>query len=182
MVKKSQHLLDTVFNTVSRSTVMLLHKPEEVPLEIYEALREDHRNLIHILERLEGTSPDASKLRRELLDDLELELRSHAEAEEKAFLCLMKENNVTKENASEAADDMTGAIAVLRDLIIRGAKDDHWDQHFDQLKELIEAHIEADEQLMFPKARQIVDDVAAERMAEQFDDVKDDIMQRNHLH
>lgn len=150
-------------------------------MQIYQALKEDHRNLIHILERLEGTTEDASKLRRELLDDLELQLLSHAAAEEQAFLAPLTLPSDTRDAAVETAEDMSTAIKLLRGLVEEGAKNDHWTEHFLQLKELIESHIERDEKWMFDKAQNHLSGDAAESLGEKFDEVKNDIIQRNQL-
>ena len=150
-------------------------------MEIYQALQEDHRNLIHILERLDGTSADASKLRRELLDDLELQLLSHAAAEEEVFLGLLKERDETRDPAFEISSEMKDAIGVLRHLIQIGSKNDHWEEEFARLRGLIESHIDEDEKTMFPRAKRVLNTDSAEEMGEKFDDIKCDYVDRNQL-
>ena len=122
----------------------------------FDALVQDHRAILSLLNSLERTSRQARMHRLQLLLLLKRRLSAHALAEEDVIYPMLhelaNEVNETRQLYSEHAE-MKIHLHMLEQM-----PKDHpgWIGHVRELRNLIQDHIEKEEESDFPKLRQVL--------------------------
>jgi hemerythrin superfamily protein len=113
-----------------------------------DLLKSQHREVEQMFKQIEEQSGTAYKTKRRLFETLADHILFHAELEEKFFYPKIKE--MEKEMALEAVEEH----AAVKDLIKKMRKLEDRDESFDAkvkfLKELIQHHVEEEEEEIFP--------------------------------
>lgn len=121
-----------------------------------EMLKQQHRDVKKLFARVSKTD-DAGE-RRELLDELEQQLRTHMHIEETIFYPAVREGVQTKkmqEMVPEAYEEHHVVQLVLDELPDLDAEDERFTAKMTVLEELIEHHVEEEEKEMFPAAEKL---------------------------
>lgn len=117
-------------------------------------LTEDHENVKQLFEQYDGLGERAHASKKKLAMQICIELSKHATAEEEIFYPAVRA--ATKEN-QDLVDEATVEHASAKDLIAQimsmEATEDLFDAKVKVLSELIEHHVQEEENEMFPKAR-----------------------------
>lgn len=120
-------------------------------------LKQQHKSAREILDSLANTTDRGIKIRHELLAKLRSELTQHMLIEEEIFYPAFKaavERKKDKRLYYEAQEEHKTAKAVLKDLVRSDPASVAFGAKVKVLKELVEHHIEEEEQEMFPRARE----------------------------
>lgn len=140
-----------------------------------DLLIEDHERVKDILTRLTDSTERAVKTRSELLQKLEMEVTIHTQLEEQILYPAFKETG-GKEEAKmyhEAKEEHRAVDSlVLPDLKATDPSSLEFSGRAKVCKELLEHHIEEEEEEMFPKARELFDKARLEEMGEQMNELK----------
>ncbi|MHB0776963.1 hemerythrin domain-containing protein [Halomonas sp. WWR20] len=146
-----------------------------------ELLTEDHEKVRGLLAQLVGSTERASKKRPELLDKIELEVRVHTQIEEEIFYPSFKESN-GKENDRmyyEAWEEHRAVEElVLPDLKKTDPASTQFSGRAKVLKELLEHHMEEEEEDMFEMARKSMSENQLNELGEQMAARKKELMQQ----
>ncbi|ATQ76580.1 hemerythrin [Massilia violaceinigra] len=117
-------------------------------------LIEDHENVKQMFEQFEGLGDRAHATKKKLAMQICTELTKHATAEEEIFYPAVRA--ATKKN-EDLVDEATVEHASAKDLIAQIMEMEATEELFDAkvkvLSEMIEHHVEEEENEMFPKAR-----------------------------
>lgn len=120
-------------------------------------LKDDHAKVKKILSKLEKTTERATKTRRELVSQLEREIKIHAKIEEElfypAFKKAVEKKKEDRELFFEANEEHHVVDLLLPELKGSSPDSEEFGAKASVLKELIEHHIEEEETEMFKKAR-----------------------------
>ncbi|MFB9245550.1 hemerythrin domain-containing protein [Massilia antarctica] len=118
-------------------------------------LTEDHENVKQMFEQFEGLGDRAHATKKKLATQICTELTKHATAEEEIFYPAVRA--ATKSN-EDLVDEATVEHASAKDLIAQIMEMEATEELFDAkvkvLSEMIEHHVEEEENEMFPKARE----------------------------
>lgn len=121
----------------------------EVGIDAIELLMDQHRKVEELFDELENTSGRAMKTRLQLVQKLALAMEAHAQIEEKIFYPAGRE--VDEDSTLEAYE----IHSVMRHLIEKLQKTEADDELFMArvivLKEMIENHVEEEEEEYFPQ-------------------------------
>ncbi|MFV3333021.1 hemerythrin domain-containing protein [Pseudomonas sp. NY15437] len=143
-----------------------------------ELLKNDHELVKKLLGELSETTERAVKKRTELLRRIELELTQHTSIEEEIFYPALKQAG-EKDDAQmyyEAKEEhRTVDALVLPDLKKTKPDSVEFAGRVKVLKELLEHHIEEEEQEMFPRAEELLDHPTLERLGAAMAQLKKDI-------
>ena len=131
-------------------------------IDAVELLEKQHREVEAMFERFETMTDRAKVSKKKLADEICNALIMHTAIEEEIFYPATRE-------ASEETDDMIDEAVVehasAKDLIAQILEmdpgDDLYDAKVKVLSELVEHHVEEEEEEMFPKARELKLDMAA---------------------
>jgi hemerythrin superfamily protein len=124
-------------------------------------LKSDHATLKRLLRELTATSDRALKQRESLVNQIERELKTHAQIEEEVFYPAFKsasKNTDAEDLFYEAAEEHHVADMVLPALKAANPKSHEFKAKAKVLKDLLEHHIKEEETQMFVVARQLFDE------------------------
>jgi hemerythrin-like domain-containing protein len=119
----------------------------------FTLLKEDHKKVAGILEKIDATTERGIKTREELFTQLKTELDIHAEIEETIFYPALKEHDETRDITLEGIEEHRIVKELLAELESMAKDDEVWTAKMTVLKENIEHHVEEEEGEMFSKAR-----------------------------
>ncbi len=128
-----------------------------MPQDAISLLKQQHKSTQETLMALTNTTERGIKIRHELLAKLRSELTQHMLLEEEIFYPAFKaavERKKDKRLYYEAHEEHKAAKAVLKDLARADASSVAFGAKAKVLKELIEHHVEEEENEMFPRARE----------------------------
>lgn len=141
-------------------------------MNVYALLKEDHKKVAGIFEKLEPTTERALKTREELFTKLDTELEIHAAVEEQIFYPLLKEAAETRDITFEAFEEHHVIKELLKELSTLPKDTEEWTAKLTVLKENVEHHVEEEEGEMFKKARQVLTDKQADELGARMEAAK----------
>ena len=139
-----------------------------------DLLKKQHREVEGLFKKLEKA--DKAQERRQLLDQLSMNLEAHTTIEEEIFYPAVAELGTKKaeEMVNEAFEEHHVVKLVLHDLPNVDPEDERFEAKVTVLSELIEHHVDEEEEEMFKLAGKIgkeeADDIAA-RMEARFQEL-----------
>ncbi|HKP87746.1 MAG TPA: hemerythrin domain-containing protein [Blastocatellia bacterium] len=133
-------------------------------MDIFGMLKEDHKKVSGIFEKLEPTTERAVKTREELFARLKIELDVHALVEEKILYPALEQIEETRDIALEAIEEHRIVKELLADMDNMSKESEQWTAKLTVLKENVEHHVEEEEGEMFKKARSVLNDELIEEL------------------
>ena len=122
-------------------------------------LKDDHTRLRGLLDKLEQTSERGVKIRENLLEQIEIEIKVHSKIEEEifypAYLAAARKKD-DKDLFYEATEEHHVVDMVLPELKATSPKSEQFGAKAKVLKELIEHHADEEEKEMFRRARKLM--------------------------
>lgn len=126
-------------------------------MTIYSYLKDDHKKIKRLLNRIEDEGPEESEARTALFNELKVRLLGdHDPAEDNSFYLPIKENGFLddeNEIMAEEHEETRDLLHVLTDPELVG---EDWYDVFLELKGEIEAHMENEEDRLFEDAQDIL--------------------------
>ena len=143
--------------------------------EFFEALKKDHDEVKGILEKLKESSKTAEKTREKLFVQLKQELVPHLKAEEATFYQALSSKKNGRQHALEAKEehDLTALVCTQMEQI--SPKEDVWAAKMKVLKELVEHHIEEEEEEIFEIAQEELKPEEFQQIMQNFEKEKEKI-------
>ena len=130
-----------------------------------ETLIADHRHFVALLTDMEQ-SPDTAKFHRtQLLLRLKRRMTAHALAEEDIVYPLLHDAAKATDDAKHLYGEHADMKIHLHALEEMPKDDPEWVERVRALKQLIEAHARHEEEVDFPKLREVLDEQATTRLA-----------------
>jgi hemerythrin-like domain-containing protein len=121
------------------------------PVEATKLLKQQHDEVKELFKRFEAAEDESEK--QELFEQIADDFAAHGEIEEKIFYPAVYVGQL-KENLQEAVEEHLAAKRVVADLLEMEPSDEQFDPKMKVLKELIEHHVEEEEEELFPLVRQ----------------------------
>jgi iron-sulfur cluster repair protein YtfE (RIC family) len=144
-----------------------------------ELLKEDHREALELLERLETMEDelDADEagievLPTELFNQLKNALTLHTQAEEQVFYPVMREFDETRDQIAEAIEEHQAVDQLLNEMAELSPEDDEFQEKLEELRENLEHHMEEEEDDLFPKAEELCEAKRLDEMGRQIQQLK----------
>ena len=144
-------------------------------MSIVDLIKDDHKEVQHIIDRLCGTSDNAVKTRRALFADLRRLVLTHAKAEEKALYQSVENEEDLHDIILESFEEHSLVEKLIRGLEKVDPHDEAWAAKFSVLKENIEHHVEEEEGQLLPKIKKLLSKEELEELAEEFLQFKKEI-------
>lgn len=136
-------------------------------MTILETLKQDHDRFKAIIKQILDTKTQARRVA--LFKEFKLELVAHSKAEEKVLYKRMLKSDEGKDMALEGTVEHEIADRVVEDLArSRNKTTDEWSARCGVLKELLEHHIDEEENEAFPIAKNLFKRAMLEKMADEF--------------
>ncbi len=144
-------------------------------MQIYEVLKNDHKQIIQLLTELVELSEDAGDHRSKLISQIRDELIPHARAEEAVFYNSLRAIDSAKDVVMHGYQEHIEAETALRMLQVRDKIDTEWRTTANKLRDSIFHHIDEEENRIFSVAQQLFTKQEAEVMAVAFEKLKPEI-------
>jgi hemerythrin superfamily protein len=141
--------------------------------QFFEMLQKDHEEVKSLLEQLEKTSDGAVKKAEDLFGKLKKELLPHMRAEESEFYPVLKEKKDARQNVMESLEEHHVTELIFNELDKMSRDAENWGAKLSVLKELIEHHVEEEEDQIFEDAEQYVDEAHMEKIVKAFEKEKE---------
>src|SRR5688572_22061299 len=157
LARALQHGCKRCANAVQRTRTANPHEEESMALDAIALLKAQHKSARELLKALVATTDRGVKTRKELLAKIQSELSQHMAIEEEIFYPEFKRAVETKKDKRlyyEAQEEHKAAKKVLKDIVHADPATVAFGGKVKVLMELVEHHIEEEEQEMFPKARE----------------------------
>lgn len=122
---------------------------------IFEVLRQEHDQHRRLLKQLAETHGDSDE-RRELFSQLQTELSSHANAEERAFYAVLLSDAGSQPKSSHSIKEHQEIEEALTELAEMDFSSPQWLPKFKQLKHDVEHHESEEEQEVFQVAGKVL--------------------------
>jgi hemerythrin-like domain-containing protein len=143
--------------------------------DFFQLLEKDHNQVKDLLEKLQDTSDSAVKTREKLFLQLKKEILPHLKAEEKTLYPALKEEKDSRRKAMESIEEHHVTELVLHELDQLGKNEEHWAAKFEVFKELVEHHIEEEEEEIFSFAEEVLDEESIDQIMKSFQEEKEKI-------
>jgi iron-sulfur cluster repair protein YtfE (RIC family) len=144
-----------------------------------ELLKEDHKEALELLERLETMEQDLEAdaeglevVPTELFTQLKNALTLHTQAEEQIFYPAMQEFDETREQITEAIEEHQAVDQLLEEMTELSPEDEEFQTKLAELRENLEHHMEEEEDELFPKAEELCGAKRLEEMGRQIQKLK----------
>jgi hemerythrin-like domain-containing protein len=141
-------------------------------MNAFELLKQDHKKVSGIFEKLEPTTERGVKTREELFAQLKQELDIHARIEETILYPALKDADETKDITLEAYEEHGVVKQLLAELDELSKDDETWGAKLKVLKENVEHHVEEEEGEMFPSARKVLSPEQIEQLGARLEAAK----------
>jgi hypothetical protein len=133
-------------------------------MNAFDILKEDHKKVSDLFEKLEPTTERALKTREDLFARLKMELDVHAHIEETILYPALKELDETRDITLEAIEEHRVVKRLLAELEASPKDTEQWTAKLTVLKENVEHHVEEEEGEMFKQARSALSKEAIEQL------------------
>lgn len=143
--------------------------------DIFSLIKADHRKVEALFAKIEKTTERASNARERLYAELRGEITAHSDAEEKALYPLLKEHDETEDISFESIEEHSVVKFLIGKLDDTECASQEWTAQITVLKEVIEHHVEEEEEEMFKKMRKALSAEELDAAAEGFLEVKSSI-------
>ncbi len=141
-------------------------------MEIYELLKKDHKKVQGIFKKLQEKKNPGAKGAQDLVSELKMELMVHMEGEEKLFYPALEKADESREQTFESIEEHHITKTVLNELVDMPGDSDRWHAKLKVLQELVEHHIEEEEEKLFKQAQQVLDSTKAQEIGKEFAEEK----------
>lgn len=141
-------------------------------MDIYERIKEDHDQAREVMNKLKETTARAEKTRLDLFSKFKLDLWAHHKIEEAVFYAYLREGTEMHEDSYEALNEHHVANGLLEELDTFPVTSKEWGVKFKALSEMVEHHLDEEEEDFFPKAKKLIPTPVAELMGKRFDSRK----------
>jgi len=135
---------------------------------IFKALRKDHDKQRMLLNNLIKTSGD-TPVRRELFKDIKTELKEHAKFEERVFYKPLLEHDITQEKCRHSIAEHHDIDSKIEEMEKTEFSSTGWLTLAKSLKDLVEHHLEEEEQEVFQLAGKALSESQKESLATKYE-------------
>ena len=152
---------------------------ENQHVDAIQLLKNDHKEMKALLEELAATTARAVKTRTELVGKIKTNLTAHATIEEQIFYPAYRDAGGKEQEKMyfEALEEHRAAKdLVLADLVKTDPSTEQFSGRAKVLKELIEHHIEEEEQDMFKQAKQLIEPAQLKSLGSAMHQLKDELL------
>jgi hemerythrin superfamily protein len=167
-MSKADELLSKAVGKVKAAAALL-----QGDTGIFRRLKDEHAQVNVIMKRIESTAADAESERRsELVPILFAELLSHAHAEQRVFYSMLRDEDETRDLIEDSGDDHMEIENLLYALVCADLSGEAWKPIFRELQETVLAHVDQEEHVLMPLARNLLNDKQARMLEAAFVDAK----------
>jgi hemerythrin superfamily protein len=147
---------------------------------VIERLHQDREKVAKLFEKMLQTADGSRAAREKLCTEIVRELEAHAEFEEQVFYpAIEAAGDEAGEEVEEALDEHQEVKDMLGRLQAMDVEDDGFFELLKEIQESVQAHVQHEENDIFPLAEAQLATDAAQEMAQQHDSMAQEYMQQH---
>lgn len=147
-------------------------KAKKSKTDIVEIILQDHKPLKRLIKVLKSEKEIGEK--RKAFEEFAPLLVAHAKPEEQTLYVHMKHEEELRPDAFEGDTEHALADQLIEE-VKQAADEDVWEAKAKVLAELVEHHIEEEEEEMFPEVRKTIDLAEREKIGEEYLRLRDEM-------
>ena len=136
-------------------------------MDVYQVLMQDHRIVEELFSEIEKSDDREVERREQLFARLRKEFEGHSVVEENIFYPSIEELLGTKEFVEQSFEEHAGIEAILQEISEMRTNKGDWLEKINELKDVVQRHVNREENKMFPAARKELDESRAEELGRQ---------------
>lgn len=136
--------------------------------DLFAMLERDHRSMRALLEQVLDTIDTDPEGARLLVAEASIQLLAHARAEERTLYVALQQHDESRAIANEGHEEHAVIEMLLDQLAASRVVDDTYKAKVKVLTEILDHHIEEEEEEMFPKARDVLGEARRSSIATTF--------------
>src|SRR3569623_2002924 len=138
----------------------------EVHMDVYQVLKDDHREVEKMFEQLSGGGPAHDRQA----------LFAHSRAEEKKFYSSI-DHDEAKDLIDEAKREHQEVETLLMEMSSLDVSSPEWTHKLNTLRHNVEHHVQEEESEIFAQAQDMLSDEEADNMGEEVEEEEEKILQ-----
>lgn len=139
---------------------------------IFHHLAGEHAEVSTLMQRVAASSADSDD-RPELFAEIRRNLLAHAKGEEQEFYPVLKKFPEIESIVDECLREHKRIEEYLDQLHTADKTSNAWMQRFEEMMQTVQAHVEREENQLFPKAKDLLDKQAAKDIEERYEAVEE---------
>lgn len=144
-------------------------------MDIYALIKQDHQRVAELFGLLDAIEAAAAE-RTKLFNALKQELMAHKEAEESSFYAALSDLPGIGDRIEESQEEHVDIQELLEELTDLDTESDDFIAQLRELKEEVEHHVDEEENVIFPLARERLTATEAEGLAQAMQQAKNRLM------
>ena len=133
-------------------------------MDALELLKQDHQKVKGLFKETEGAENSRKK---QLFDQIDTELEIHAQIEETIFYPAIEKHEELMDMVAEAREEHAVVRTLLQEIEELGSDMEGFNSNLTELIETVEHHIEEEEDDMFVKVRELLNEGALEQLGKE---------------
>lgn len=125
-------------------------------MDAFTLLKDDHKKVAALFEKIEPTTERAVKTRQEVFAKLKAELDLHAHIEEAILYPALKKEAETRDIVFESLEEHKQVKLLLAEMAEMAVDSEEWTAKAKVLQENVEHHVEEEETTMFKLGREVL--------------------------
>jgi len=167
----------------SRMISVATGRSEETEPEVDDAvemLKQDHEKVKTLFSEYEDAQESAPRRRKEIVDQISMELEVHAQLEEKIFYQAFRQvaEKEPKKLVRESFEEHKIVKTLVAELAQMQPKEEQFDAKVTVLKESLEHHVKEEEGELFPAAKKLLGDERLQELGAEMRDLKEELQQK----
>ncbi|WP_352407590.1 MULTISPECIES: hemerythrin domain-containing protein [Acetoanaerobium] len=138
-------------------------------MDIFKEIKKEHEEFRKLSDEINETTDRAIKTRQSKFEKLYIDLTAHHEAEEAVLVPKLKENKDTKDMGLEILEEHHVIEDLLEKLKNLPVDDETWIIKFGVMKEIMEHHLDEEENEISEEAHKQFDQKTLDSLGEQFE-------------
>lgn len=136
--------------------------------DIFAVLKRDHRKVTELFARIQDTSDNELTLRKQLFNELKVELQIHSLIEENLFYSHLRNYYKTKNIITDSYQEHAEIRSYLEKLSYLNIDTHEWMNNLKVLKSIIVHHVQEEEGDLFPLSKEVFSDEELEQIGQSF--------------
>ncbi|MBS4538622.1 hemerythrin domain-containing protein [Clostridium sp. D2Q-11] len=141
-------------------------------MNILEEIKKEHDQYRDLLEELADTDRRHTNERKEKFEELRREVKAHHEAEEHTLFERLQKEEEAKFEVLESIEEHHVLEDLLKKIEDTAEDDETWGPKLQVLKEILEHHMDEEEDEVFEKSKDLLSDDELESLREDFESKK----------
>lgn len=146
-------------------------------MDILRIIENDHEKVLDILSEIKESTAGTANARQQHIKKLKAELLPHMNAEEELFYPFLLEVGEDKDSVFEAIETHKVIKNLFKDIEGTNPDDERWLGKCKVLSDILDHHIEEEQDVLFEEAQDVMDENKSEEMGEKFEAAKEEAKQ-----